>query len=391
MILTQCAVCATDLGLTLGKKCGRCSTRYCGPECQKQHWEGGGHDKLCKLIKKAGGAEQYNANIKYTEAVVVAAEACAEDTKGQTCYICTQALHWKTKEGLVRMCSCRGTAGFAHVSCLAEQAKILVAEAEENNLDDKVLNERFGRWHTCSLCEQMYHSVVRCALGWACWKTYVGRPETDWARKFAMSLLGSGLSENNHHEDALSVQEAELSMRRRLGDSEDNILVVQGNLATTYQLLGRLEDSLRLRQKVYSGNLKFSGEENEETLVSALNYAVSLVNLERYQESRKVLCKMTPVARRFLGDCNDLTLRMQIMYATTLSLDEGATLDDLREAVTTLEELERTARRVFGSAYPTTKAIEHALEMSREALRAHEGDVNSLRDAVEAMTPPGSA
>ena len=125
MILTQCAVCATELGLTLGKKCGRCSTRYCGPECQKKHWKEGGHDKLCKQIKKAGGAEQYNANKRYTEAVVVAAEACAEDTKGQTCYICTQALHWKTKEGLVRGCACRGTAGFAHVSCLAEQAKIL--------------------------------------------------------------------------------------------------------------------------------------------------------------------------------------------------------------------------------------------------------------------------
>ena len=72
MILTKCAVCATDLGLTLGKKCGRCSTRYCGAECQKQHWEQGGHDKLCKKIKKAGGAEQYNANQKYTEAVTVA-------------------------------------------------------------------------------------------------------------------------------------------------------------------------------------------------------------------------------------------------------------------------------------------------------------------------------
>ena len=105
MILTQCAVCATELGLTLGKKCGRCSTRYCGPECQKQHWEGGGHDKLCKLIKKAGGAEQYNANKKYAEAVAVAAEKCADDTKGQTCYICTQALHWKTEEGLVRGCA----------------------------------------------------------------------------------------------------------------------------------------------------------------------------------------------------------------------------------------------------------------------------------------------
>ena len=43
---------------------------------------------------------------------MVAAEACAEDTKGQTCYICTQALHWKTKEGLVRGCSCRGDGGF---------------------------------------------------------------------------------------------------------------------------------------------------------------------------------------------------------------------------------------------------------------------------------------
>jgi len=50
MILTQCAVCATELGLSLGKKCGRCSTRYCGPECQVQHWKEGGHDKLCKLI-----------------------------------------------------------------------------------------------------------------------------------------------------------------------------------------------------------------------------------------------------------------------------------------------------------------------------------------------------
>ena len=83
MILTNCAACAAPLGLSLGKKCGRCSTRYCGAACQVQHWKEGGHDKLCKIIKKAGGAEQYNANKKYTEAVSVAVEKCAEDTKGQ--------------------------------------------------------------------------------------------------------------------------------------------------------------------------------------------------------------------------------------------------------------------------------------------------------------------
>ena len=64
MILTQCAVCATELGLTLGKKCGRCNTRYCGPACQVQHWKEGGHDTLCKKIKKTGGAEQFHANQK---------------------------------------------------------------------------------------------------------------------------------------------------------------------------------------------------------------------------------------------------------------------------------------------------------------------------------------
>ena len=160
LLLTHCATCAAPLGFSSGKKCGRCQTRYCGPACQEQHWKEGGHDQLCKKTKKAGGAEQYNANEKYADAVAVAAEACADDTKGQTCYICTQALHWKTKEGLVRGCACRGTAGFAHVSCLAEQAKILFAEVEGTNLGLKVINERWFRWATCSLCEQRYHGVV---------------------------------------------------------------------------------------------------------------------------------------------------------------------------------------------------------------------------------------
>ena len=55
-----------------------------------------------------------------------------------------------------------------------------------------------------------------------------------------------------------------------------------------------------------------------------------------------------------------------------LYLDPDATLDDLREAVTTLEEVERTARRVFGGAHPTTKVAVMSLEGAREALRARE-------------------
>ena len=380
MILTQCAVCATELGLTLGKKCGRCSTRYCGPECQLQHWKEGGHDKLCKPIKKAGGAEAYNANKKYSEAVSVAAEACADDTKGQTCYICTQTLHWKTKEGLVRGCSCRGTAGFAHVSCLAEQAKILFAEVEGTNLGIEVVSERSARWHKCGLCEQDYHGVVSCALGWACWKTYVGRPEADIARRLALSQLGTGLESAGHHEEALSVHEAELSMMRRIGASEVETLVTQNNLANTYHMLGRFEQALRARRDVYSGMLKLSGGENPMTLETAHNYGRCLLDLKRLKETKSLLRKTVPVARRILGEGNNLTLRMRKMYAETTYVDAGATLDDLREAVTTLEDVERTARRVLGGAHPFTTAIESGLLKSRAVLRDR-----------EASPPPGTA
>jgi tetratricopeptide (TPR) repeat protein len=366
MILTQCAVCATELGLSLGKKCGRCSTRYCGPECQVQHWKEGGHDKICKKIKKAGGAEQYNANQKYTAAVAVAAEACAEDTKGQTCYICTQALHWKTKEGLVRGCSCRGTAGLAHVSCLAEQAKILVAEAKERNSDDT----QWHRWYQCSLCEQDYHGVVEHALGWACWKTYLGRPEKDSFRSNAMKQLGNGLSSAGHHEDALAVQETELSWLRRIGASEQNVLVALGNLANTYGRLGQKEKALRMRREVYSGTLKLHGEQNINCLSDAFNYAKDLFDLQRDEEAMSLLRKTIPVARRALGDPHDITLSMRSLYAAALYQDDSATFDDLREAVTTLEDAERTARRVLGGAHPSTSSIEFSLRNARAALAA---------------------
>ena len=176
----------------------------------------------------------------------------------------------------MRGCACRGTAGFVHVSCLAEQAKILCAEAVENNLDWKVKNERCHLWDTCSLCEQKYHGVVRCALGWACWKTYVGRPEADPSRCMAMTHLGNGLRGAKLYEDALSVQEVELSMKQRVGASECSLLATQNNLAITYEAVGRPEHSLPLKRDVYSGWLKLYGEEHEITLTAANNYAWGL-------------------------------------------------------------------------------------------------------------------
>ena len=56
------------------------------------------------------------------------------------------------------------------------------------------------------------------------------------------------------------------------------------------------------------------------------------------------------------------------MLRCSLYSDPGATLDDLREALTTLEDSERIARRVLGGAHPITKGVERELQMSRAVL-----------------------
>ena len=90
-----------------------------------------------------------------------------------------------------------------------------------------------------------------------------------------------------------------------------------------------------------------------------------------------------PVPPPLIPSTVDITLIAKQYYAETLynNVNAGASrrpLDDLREAVTTLEYVERTARRVFGGANPISEAAETSLRNARAALAARE-------------TPPRSA
>ena len=192
------------------------------------------------------------------------------------------------------------------------------------------------------------------------------------ALKFALSVLGTGLYEAERYEESLSVKEADLAMQRRLGVSKESTLATQSNLANAYQILGRLEDALRMRQDVYSAYLKLNGEEHISTARAANNYASVLNALERYGEARELYLKSIPVAQRVLGGNHELTLRMQWIYARPLYSDTNATLDDLRESLEMFEDLERTARRVLGGAHPLTMGIECNLQEVRALLNGSE-------------------
>jgi len=150
------------------------------------------------------------------------------------------------------------------------------------------------------------------------------------------------------------------------------MLILQCNLADTYESFGHLEKALRMERDVYSERVRLHGEEHEKTVIAASNYANGLVRLQRFEEAKALLRKTMPVARRVLGESSETALRMRWVYAAVLYNDPGATLDDLREAATTLEDAERIARRVLGGAHPTTAGMGGALRAVRAALGRRE-------------------
>ena len=76
---------------------------------------------------------------------------------------------------------------------------------------------------------------------------------------------------------------------------------------------------------------------------------------------------MPPNTRRAVRSASS-----SVVTASRRSSGAASSSHDLREAVTTLEETTRTARRVFGGAHPLTSSIEDDLREAREALSARE-------------------
>ena len=68
---------------------------------------------------------------------------------------------------------------------------------------------------------------------------------------------------------------------------------------------------------------------------------------------------------------------MKWNYAEVLYENPAATLDDLREAVTTLEDAEPIARRALGRVHPIARGLAIGLRRARAALSAQEASPGS--------------
>ena len=157
---------------------------------------------------------------------------------------------------------------------------------------------------------------------------------------------------------------APLRAGRPVGATEECMLVVQGNLANSYKVLGRIEEALNLYRDVYSEELKLYGRHNKQTLESASNYAMTLLDLERFEEAKILLHKVAPVAQRVCGAEHDLTLSLREDLSRAI-LDGESSAEEKREALQMLEDTVAVMRRVFGPAHPETLRAQRQLEHYR--------------------------
>ena len=98
----------------------------------------------------------------------------------------------------------------------------------------------------------------------------------------------------------------------------------------------------------------------------------SLKNLEVVEHVEVNVCTRAPRERMAVRKSSKLLDVPRLDEHHFLYTNTDATIDDLREAVTTYEDTERIARRVLGGAHPQTAAMEEGVRDARDALHARE-------------------
>ena len=300
----------------------------------------------------------------------------------------------------MRMCSCRGTAGFAHVSCLAEQAKILMDEAEENNLGKKVLNERWHRWNRCGLCEQQYHGVVSCALGWACWRAYHTRVAVAdelflTTNCNAYRELAAGLGEAQRHAEALDVHETHFQVFQRLRpDDALGLLALKSNTAGALESAHRFDDAIFIFRGLMDYADRQMTPESEFPLVTAVNFGRALMRCAATQpgkrhlfsEARSLLRSRMPLAERITGLESRLTLQMVDVYANATILDIDCPIETILQVKALMERMLPTMRRVLGASHPVTEDTEGMLRRACDVVEIR-GNLRELQELEESEEP----
>ncbi len=371
MFLTACAVCAKALSNSdEARECEKCGTRFCGETCENEHRA---QAKICDDTAEDGGAELIHINQKGRKAWEHAVASCTEEAAGKTCYICMEIVD-DGGDNCVRGCACRGdSAGFAHLSCLAQQAHGLLlthlpGDPGENLYEFAypIIVPAIDGWHMCQICKSPHTNDIATALGWTCFRLCMGRPEEDGIRCMAQTILSNSLQKEGTYQEALPMIEALLAtVRRAWPDNTDEIIQTSANLANVYTECDKAEEAATIYKDLYEQMCTLHGPDVQAAAVG-VNYAQTLIKVERFADARAVGREIAQWAHRNPDSPHSFHVLKALM--DSLYKDPNASVEDLREAVEVFENVPATSSRVLGTAHPDTKTYEKALAKAKKAL-----------------------
>ena len=89
-----------------------------------------------------------------------------------------------------------------------------------------------------------------------------------------------------------------------------------------------------------------------------------LSDSDYFAECKSQLRELIPLERGDRASC------ARWLYASVTVQDGDSSVDDLRDAVATLTDLEAKRLRIFGEAHPDTRRLRRSLESAQKALAA---------------------
>ena len=101
--------------------------------------------------------------------------------------------------------------------------------------------------------------------------------------------------------------------------------------------------------------------------IAVCNLTEYLVAAREFEEAQSLAREELPVIIDRHGPDDPLTLEIRTWYALAFFRADGASEDDVAEALTILEDVLRRSKRVLGDSHPDTERAREFLEEVRSA------------------------
>ena len=269
------------------------------------------------------------------------------------CWVCLEEESDASGNPLVRDCSCRGSAGFAHLSCIIKYAEIEgMKECEKNNYHFHNITKYFK---CCPNCKQDYQKELKCDLSKACLSFIESQAHDDTSLAKYLHIVAlidrifvlcSGNEEGKSSEGELlcsrllshinemksSIQArayyaigcfhgniGSLSTAKEYCEKARDLLLNAGdkssfNLITTVRAITEIDAKINgngltrdassdveyLRRR-YEEFLPYFGEETSSTIDAGVKLANALCKADRHEEADRLLSHLVSTSHRVHG------------------------------------------------------------------------------------------